>query len=236
MEEIWKDIPEYEGYYQASNIGRIRSLDRLIENERIGNYIRKGVVLSPKITQRGYLSVALSKKSKTNHFMIQILVAMAFLGHKKSGYDKIVNHKDLNKKNNNIGNLEVISQRENIIHYRNIVNKNYIGVHLIKGRYMAKTSIKGKSINLGWFSDPLEASKKYNESIELIKNNKPIEIYKKPQTSSKYKGVSFCKNSNKWRASFFYKNKHYNVGLFKNEYEAHIAYEDFKNKKKLSII
>ena len=74
--ETWKDIPGYEGMYQASNYGRIRGLDRIDGRGR--NW--KGRILSPKVDKKGYKYVLLYKNGKRRHYQIQILVALTFIG------------------------------------------------------------------------------------------------------------------------------------------------------------
>lgn len=110
MEEIWKDIEGYEGKYQVSNLGRVRSLDR-----KIGNYFRQGKVLKPCVTRNGYLQVYLyNKNSIMKPRRIHRLVANAFIPKPK---DKLeVNHIDGNKNNNNMENLEWCTSSENKKH------------------------------------------------------------------------------------------------------------------------
>lgn len=126
MKEIWKDIKEYEGLYQVSNLGKIKSLGRTIE--RIGvkgtkfykNYPEK--LLKQTKNKKGYLTVILSKNNKNKIIRVHRIVAQTFLDLKKNG--KEVNHKDGNKENNCISNLEWITHQENIIHaYKNRLKK-----------------------------------------------------------------------------------------------------------------
>ncbi len=112
MIEIWKDIKGYEGIYQVSNTGKVRSLDR-----KVWNYIKKGRILKPHDNGHGYYNVSLSdgdKKSK--HTYIHILVAEAFIPN-PNNYTQ-VNHKDFNKANNAVDNLEWVSPQQNILHFR----------------------------------------------------------------------------------------------------------------------
>ena len=74
MEEIWKDIDGYEGY-QVSNLGRVRSLDRIDSN----NHPLKGVILKPYISNSGYLLVGLYKQQKRDRKLLHRLVAEAFI-------------------------------------------------------------------------------------------------------------------------------------------------------------
>ena len=110
MQEIWKDIEGYEGCYQVSNLGRVKSLDRNVKGNK-SNYIRTGKILSPKTHRNGYLVVGLCTDRKIKMYYIHRLVAQAFL----PNLDRLpqVNHKDENKTNNNVENLEWCSAEYN---------------------------------------------------------------------------------------------------------------------------
>ena len=77
-QEIWKDIPGYEGIYQASNFGRIRSLDRVVLNRNIQNHV-KGRVRVASPDQDGYLGLTLSKNGIHKSFHVHRLVAITFI-------------------------------------------------------------------------------------------------------------------------------------------------------------
>lgn len=129
--EIWKDIENYEGYYQISNLGRLKSLERNIprvNNGKIVNYIQKERII--KLTKNGkdgYFKVYLRKNNTYKRFYIHRLVARYFL---KDGTEKYndksfnVNHKDGIKTNNKKDNLEWVTRSENSIHsYYTLNNK-----------------------------------------------------------------------------------------------------------------
>lgn len=105
QKEIWVEIPHYEGYYQVSNFGRIKS------TKREG---AKGGFLKQSTSGRGYLFVHLSKKGIVETCFLHQIVATLFCG----GYCKglQVNHKDGNKKNNHFENLEWVTPKENTNH------------------------------------------------------------------------------------------------------------------------
>ena len=118
MEEIWKDIPECKGY-QVSNIGRIRSVDRVLYAiNRWGKLTPrryKGKIISTHAYPNGYKSFVYQKHGKVvKNLLIHRLVAFAFV----PGYFEgaVVNHKDENKGNNRVDNLEWITDRENRIY------------------------------------------------------------------------------------------------------------------------
>lgn len=114
--EIWKDIPGYEGIYQASNYGQIRSTPgKITSNKRHGVRRWKSRTLKGRgdfaVTGR---RVSLWKDGKAKDWLVARLVATAFLGEPQDGYT--VNHKDGNRLNNNIDNLEWLSVGDNIRH------------------------------------------------------------------------------------------------------------------------
>ena len=76
--ERWKDVKGYEGLYQVSNFGRVRSVDRYIEHERMGLILRKGKLLKLNLKKTGYYHVALCKNNIMKTFSVHRLVAEAF--------------------------------------------------------------------------------------------------------------------------------------------------------------
>lgn len=107
MEEIWKDVKDYEGLYQVSSIGRIKSLPR-------NGTINKERILKCTVDKDGYLKVNLSKNNIQRKIIVHRLVAMAFISNPYN-YPQ-VNHIDGNKQNNEATNLEWVSNKENIQH------------------------------------------------------------------------------------------------------------------------
>lgn len=122
MREVWKDIKGYEGLYQVSNLGRVKSLDRIVYQKNsfgdIQKNIYKGKILSLFEDKDGYLRVNLKKDKKMKQYGVHVLVANTFLNINKFKYmeyedlSKIdinrlqINHKNENKKDNCIDNLE----------------------------------------------------------------------------------------------------------------------------------
>lgn len=109
-EEIWKDIAGYEGYYQVSTYGRVRSLDRMV-NKWDGKRLSCGRILSLATNLKGYQFIYLCKDGKQKMFTIHRLVATAFIPN-PNGYPH-VNHIDENKMNNRVENLEWCTARYN---------------------------------------------------------------------------------------------------------------------------
>lgn len=111
MQEIWKDIEGYEGSYQVSNLGRVRSLTRKVKTFN-GFRLTKGKLLKPLKTNRNYFRVDLKRNQKDKYVSVHRLVAEAFLPNPNNLPE--VNHKDSNPSNNNVKNLEWCTQSHNI--------------------------------------------------------------------------------------------------------------------------
>ncbi len=164
-DEIWKDIPGYEGYYQASTLGRVKSLPRRGRKEEWIITCKPGV--------RGYMTIGLLKKNqKRKTIRIHQLVAMTFLDHSPDGMKLVVDHKDNNTLNNRLDNLQIISQRENNTKDKNKINRTsqYIGVYWdkVRNNYQSRIKMNGKSIHLGVFSNEIDASNAYQDKLKEI--------------------------------------------------------------------
>lgn len=112
MEEIWKDVKDYEEYYQVSNKGRLRSKDRITQN-RNGKIIKKGKILKCG-TSKGYKVTELIKNGKRKSFYLHRLIAREFIPNVEN--KPCINHIDCNRKNNDIRNLEWVTYKENTAH------------------------------------------------------------------------------------------------------------------------
>lgn len=125
MEEIWKDVPNYEGLYQVSNLGRVKSLDREFLDKKGKLFRRKGAMITLVENEYGYLAVRLNKNNTRKEFKVHRLVLMTF-----SPCDNMenleVNHKDFNRKNNSLNNLEWLTHKENL----NYSKANYANVFI----------------------------------------------------------------------------------------------------------
>lgn len=112
MTELWRDIPGYEGRYQASNLGRIRSLDRRVPCARGATRLMRGRILKPAGSKyHQHLTVVLGHGRSASH--VHQLVALAFLGPRPTGQE--VRHLDGNPLNNCVDNLAYGTRTENII-------------------------------------------------------------------------------------------------------------------------
>lgn len=118
MNKEWKPIPNFEGWYEVSNFGEVRSVDREVNYKSSGKSFRRGMVLRPKIGKHGYKEVILVINSKRHCYRVHKLVAMAFLPN-PNNYS-CINHIDENKLNNKVDNLEWCTQKYNTeVYYSN---------------------------------------------------------------------------------------------------------------------
>lgn len=158
MEEF-KDIPGYEGRYQVSNFGRVLS-----------NAKTKGKILKDWGTKGGYRMVRIcigdgSSVCRTVH----LLVASAFMNHQSDGTQlMVVDHIDDDPSNNNLKNLQLVSQRYNSI------KRGYKGYSLHKksGLYMSRIYINGKHKLIGYFKTSKEARESYEKELQKLNNQK----------------------------------------------------------------
>jgi hypothetical protein len=163
MIEIWKDIPGYEGSYQISSLGRVKST--VLKDEKI---------MKLKLCKKGYYEIHLTKNKKAKTFRIHQLVAFTFLNHTPNGQKTVVDHINNDKLDNRVENLQLISNRENCSKDVNKVKttSKYIGVSFNKKtqKWVAQMRIDGKKTGLGYFKTEIEAYEKYQEKLKLLES------------------------------------------------------------------
>lgn len=159
--EIWKDVVGYEGFYQVSNLGNVKSIERTSINAgSYSGYINTKTKYLKKIKNKyGYECVVLTKNRKRTSFSVHRLVAVAFLPQVENKNE--VNHIDRNKSNNQLSNLEWCNRSENIRHYYDSINTSskYTGVSYQKDRkkWISYVDVNGVRITLGRFDTELIA-------------------------------------------------------------------------------
>jgi hypothetical protein len=124
MEEEWEDISDYEEYYQASNHGRVRSLDRYIIRNGSQALI-KGKVLKLQKDEHGYIRTTICKNNKRKCLLVHRLVLTVFDRPPKDNEEG--NHKDGNKENNYKSNLEWCTHKQNCDHRDSILDRHCRG-------------------------------------------------------------------------------------------------------------
>ncbi len=154
--EIWKEIPGYGNRYQASTLGRIKSL--VFKKERI---------LKLSKDRHGYLNVSLSKNKKRKNFRVHKLIAITFLNHVPNGHVTVIDHIDNDKLKNQLLNLQEITNRENCSKDRKNGTSKYPGVswHKQHKKWRSLIRINGKQKHLGYFETELEAYAVYRNTI-----------------------------------------------------------------------
>ena len=159
MNEIWKEVKGYEGIYEVSNIGRVKSLK-----------FNKEKILKAGLNSNGYLTVSLCKYGSQKTRKVHKLVAEAFLYHTPCGFELVVNHIDINKTNNKVDNLELVTSRENSNRKHIESTSKYVGVSWKKqnNKWRSQIEINGKKKHLGYFTDEFEAHLAYQTELKKI--------------------------------------------------------------------
>jgi len=171
-EEIYKDVNGYEGLYQVSNLGRVKSF-----------YSGKERILKPGKHTRGYLLIILRKNKKPKPYRISRLVASTFIGDLDN---KVVDHIDHDVTNNRVDNLRICSQAQNT--YNRIKRKNtsskFKGVYWYKSRrrWRGIIGFNSKAMHIGYYNTELEGAKAYDKkALELYGDfaltNKIMKLY-----------------------------------------------------------
>jgi hypothetical protein len=178
MEEVWVDIKNHEGLYKISNLGRIKSLQRVVYtpglNSKNNLATRKEKILKPTVNSSGYYCVRLlDNDGVRKNYKLHRLIASAFIPNLHNL--DVVNHKDFNILNNSIDNLEWVSIRENNCH-KIKQNKEKVGVYKLStcNRYVSQIVFNGKNKYLGIFKTEDEA---YDARVSFELNNNIVNKY-----------------------------------------------------------
>ena len=165
--EIWKEIKGYEDY-EISNLGRVKSLARIVTTAR-GSRTYEEKILKLSFDGKRYLNVKIYKNNKSKTIKVHQLVAITFLNHTPDGHKLIVDHVDNNPLNNELGNLQIITQRKNVSKDTKGSSK-YTGVCWDKSRkkWVSHITINGKLKHLGRFKDELEAAEAYQIALNNL--------------------------------------------------------------------
>lgn len=190
----WRDIPGYEGVYQASRFGEIRSVDHFVASKNGSVRISRGVVRVPDETKDGYLQIGLYDKARDGKplgsaRMIHVLVAQAWISNPDNKPQ--VNHIDGNKQNNCVDNLEWVTAKENTAHAiehglreRSYCSKEKLAEWAENHNVTQRVSVRCIETQ-EVFSSYSDAAKRFNTSA--------IEISKSARTHTVCKGFHFVK-------------------------------------------
>jgi hypothetical protein len=160
---IHKDIPGFEGLYSVSDTGEVICYERSVPMPNGGFKIIKKHKPKLSITRKGYFKVMLTDRNGNRKgFFVHRLVLLTFIG----SSDLPGNHKDRNKKNNMIENLEYVTNRMNTIHGidKTKTSSQLIGVTAHQGKWQAQKMIRGKQKYLGIFTTEQEAHDAYEKA------------------------------------------------------------------------
>ena len=175
MKEEWKDIKGYEGYYQVSNLGRVKSLDRFVPHKTSKNIKINEKILKYHLDDKGYCRIHIHKNNIRKQFKIHKLVANHFLLKKENNY--VVDHEDKNKLNNNVNNLRYVSHSKNTRN-SNKIEKSYSKYNGVsnhgKNKFRSYIHINGKQIYLGIYTHEKIAALMFNKYC--IENNLDREL------------------------------------------------------------
>ena len=223
--EIWVDVPEYKDYYQVSNQGRVRSLDRTVIDSMGRKRFYKGKIIGGSDNGAGYKTLALSRDGKQEKFLIHQVVAMTFLNHTPDGHQLVVDHISGVKADNRVENLRIVSHRDNnstcYRKDRNSLSSEFVGIYRFRNKWRAQIQLKNKKIYLGLFNNEEDASDTYQKALGELENGTfKIEDYRASFTSN-FKGITFHKTSRKWLCQPTINGKQVYLGLFSTEEEAH---------------
>lgn len=166
MEEIWKDIRGYEGIYQISNLGRVKSLQRQTQGRWGIQNIPEKIIKCAK-NAKGYLHCRIGNKT----YSVHTLVWDYFGDEPRNKITRQIDHIDQNKANNYIGNLQLLSNRQNCI--KRSLNRcktsRFSGVRLDKRKkypyWTAQIYKGGKIISLGAYSVEALAGLAYQKAL-----------------------------------------------------------------------
>ena len=156
--EEFRPIKGYEGIYEVSNLGNVKSLK-----------FNKRKILKGVKDNYGYCKIHLYDNNKCKTYRIHQLMAIAFLNHTSNGHKLIVDHIDNNPLNNNLDNLQIITQRQNSLKDKKGTSK-HAGVSWCKTRqkWLAQISLNGKNKHLGYYTNEKQAADAYQYELKKI--------------------------------------------------------------------
>ena len=175
-QEEWRPVVGYEGRYEVSNFGRVKSLDY--------NHTGKEGIMKPKSNDRGYLYISLCKNRKKKSYQVHQLIMRAFVGECPEGHQ--VDHIDWNPRNNRLENLRYIPAKENASRHS---PEWFVKIQKVlqdpEWRKNVAEANKRHSQNPEWLQNVAEANKRKSQDPEWQKKNvegakkrtKPIDQY-----------------------------------------------------------
>lgn len=167
MIEVWKAIKKFDELYQVSNLGRVKSIDRYVKGSRDGVQFKPGVELTQKISNNGYARVHIRCGKINSYPLVHRLVAEAFL----ENPDNLpqINHRDGNKLNNSVDNLEWCTAQYNVRHgLRNHLIPSGEDSHRAKLTWEKVCDIKAEYVRGSSEFGLIALAKKYGISKSMV--------------------------------------------------------------------
>jgi len=171
--EVWKAVPKYDGYYEVSDQGRVRSVHRRVRRADAkggGTQLCRGRILVPRkgLSRYARASVQLAKHGVSKSYLIHRLVMQAFVGPVPTGCE--VNHRNGDSSDNSLGNLEYCTHRENAIHaFRmNLISPPRYRGHLHPNSRLCEADVRRIRRLLAAGSRLVALSREYGVSTSLI--------------------------------------------------------------------
>lgn len=171
--EVWKDVIGYETFYQVSNFGNVRSLDRIVNKPNGISYLRKGKLCVQSKSNLGYMTIGFTVNNKKVNKYVHRLVAEVFITN-KNDYPQ-VNHIDCDKTNNRMYNLEWCTNSQNHIHaFKNGLNKLHLHRVVYSGEQNTNSLLKKEQVleirqkYIPYKYSAKKLSKEYNVSESCI--------------------------------------------------------------------
>jgi hypothetical protein len=238
MKEEWRDIKGFEGRYQVSNMGRVKSLDHEVIMKNGGKYPVKGKIKKPYKINSGYYTMQLSKGVQKK--LVHRLVAEAFINNHKNKPN--INHIDKNKINNKADNLEWVTQSENCLHSSPEAAKARVkssngrpkGISKSNHQWKAEIYIDNHMYFIGNYYTKYEAYKAYYDVFLEWHGYQPFNIDKIYQDKKNHIKTDYMKEKTYlrgvspihggWQACFYFKRKQYYLGRFTKKEDAYKAY------------
>lgn len=164
--EEWRPVVGYEGLYEVSSFGRVKSLK-----------FAKQAILNNASTNNRYPKVNLRKSNINRTLNVHSIVACAFLGHVSSGHLVVVDHINGRRNDNRTTNLRLVTNRENVTvcyrDYSHPLSSKYAGVSWCtrNKKWHSKIVINGKRIHAGYFDVEIEAHLAYQDKLNKYKQS-----------------------------------------------------------------
>lgn len=156
MNELWRDIPKFEGKYQVSSLGRVKSFQRS----------KSGMILKSTLDGVGYPIVSLGwKNNKKIHKIMEIVFADLITTHDKA---TVIDHIDGDRSNNLLSNLRRVTQRENVTYGKS--STGLVGCYWNKRikQWHSQIRINGKPTHIGYFNSEDEAHQAYIDKLNSL--------------------------------------------------------------------